>query len=315
MTALQERGNASIRPNLVARRRRNLIQNREQRWVWYSGLALLVAIGLQLSWPVAEVLAQGQDSGGGGIAEQEKLNFFWLLLQGSYFMLPILLMSFIVVTFTIERLIGLRRERVLPQALISGLGQLGGPQANFDPRQAYRLCQQHASAASAVVRAMLLKVGRPHSEVELAVADASQREAGKLYANVRWLNLAAAITPLMGLLGTVWGMIRAFHGTTQLSPGQNKADHLAEGIYVALVTTLAGLMVAITAAIFAHYFEGKIQSLFLQIDEMLFSLMPQVERFEGKIRFGQPGENSNGAAREGVVAPPPPVSEPAAARE
>ena len=115
----------------------------------------------------------------------------------------------------------------------------------------------------------------------------SEREAGKLYANVRWLNLAAAITPLMGLLGTVWGMIRAFHDTTQLSPGQNKADYLAEGIYVALITTLGGLMVAIPAAIFAHYFEGRIQSLFLQIDEMLFSLMPQIERFEGKVRFGQ----------------------------
>ena len=60
----------------------------------------------------------------------------------------------------------------------------------------------------------------------------------------------------MGLLGTVWGMIRAFHDTAQLAPGQNKADYLAEGIYVALVTTLAGLAVAIPAAIFSHYFEG-----------------------------------------------------------
>ena len=230
-------------------------------------------------------------------------------------MLPILVMSLLVVTFTIERFIGLRRDRVLPQDLITGLGQLGGPQSSFDPRQAYRLCQQHTSAASAVVRAMLVKVGRPHSEVERAVAEASEREAGKLYANVRWLNLAAAITPLMGLLGTVWGMIRAFHDTTQLSPGQNKADYLAEGIYVALITTLGGLMVAIPAAIFAHYFEGRIQSLFLQIDEMLFSLMPQIERFEGKVRFGQPAEDSNGAAHERGAVSPPPVQEPTAAGE
>jgi biopolymer transport protein ExbB len=167
---------------------------------------------------------------------------------------------------------------------------------------------------------MLLKVGRPHSEVEHSVAEASEREAAKLYANVRWLNLAAAITPLMGLLGTVWGMIRAFHDTTQLAPGQNKADYLAEGIYVALVTTLGGLMVAIPAAIFAHYFEGKIQATFLRIDEMLFNLMPQVERFEGKVRFGQPTDGSNGASRDGAprdggVVPPPPVTEPAAAGE
>lgn len=297
------------------------MQNRKRNLVWCAGLAVLVMVVALSGWPSTEVLAQGQTGGTGGNAELEGLNFFSLLIKGSYFMLPILVMSLILVTFTIERFIGLRRDRVLPPELVTGLGQLGGPQSSFDPRQAYRLCQQHTSAASAVVRAMLLKVGRPHSEVEHAVAEASAREAGKLYANVRWLNLAAAITPLMGLLGTVWGMIRAFHDTTQLSPGQNKADYLAEGIYVALVTTLGGLMVAIPAAIFAHYFEGKIQSLFLQIDEMLFNLMPQVERFEGKVRFGQPGETAssstgNGAGREpGVVPPPPPVKEPAAAGE
>ena len=52
---------------------------------------------------------------------------------------------------------------------------------------------------------MLLKVGRPHSEVEHTVAEASEREAERFYANVRWLNLAAGVAPLLGLLGTVWG--------------------------------------------------------------------------------------------------------------
>ncbi|HJN07926.1 MAG: MotA/TolQ/ExbB proton channel family protein [Pirellulaceae bacterium] len=291
------------------------MRDRKRSLVWYTVLAAVLAVGVISSWPLAEVFAQGPTGGASGNADPEGLNFFSLLIKGSYFMLPILVMSLLVVTFTIERFIGLRRDRVLPQDLITGLGQLGGPQSSFDPRQAYRLCQQHTSAASAVVRAMLVKVGRPHSEVERAVAEASEREAGKLYANVRWLNLAAAITPLMGLLGTVWGMIRAFHDTTQLSPGQNKADYLAEGIYVALITTLGGLMVAIPAAIFAHYFEGRIQSLFLQIDEMLFSLMPQIERFEGKVRFGQPAEDSNGAAHERGAVSPPPVQEPTAAGE
>jgi biopolymer transport protein ExbB len=202
-------------------------------------------------------------------------------------MVPIFLMSLLVVTFVIERFIALSRERVIPDALVTELGQTGGGQGAFDPRQAYRTCQRFPSSASTVIRAMLLKVGRPHSEVEHAVAEASEREAERIYANVRWLNLAAAVTPLMGLLGTVWGMIRAFHDTTQLAPGQNKADYLAEGIYVALVTTLGGLSVAIPAAIFAHYFEGKITRLFHEIDELLFNLMPQVERYEGRVRFSQ----------------------------
>ena len=57
------------------------------------------------------------------------------------------------------------------------------------------------------------------------------------------------------------------------------------GIYVALVTTLCGLIVAIPAAVFSHYLEGKLQRLFHEIDELLFSLMPQIERFEGRMRF------------------------------
>ncbi len=217
----------------------------------------------------------------------EGINVFKLIASGGWFMVPILLMSLLVVTFVIERFIALRRVRVLPDELVERLGQLGGAQGGFDPRQAYRLCQQSPSAAATVIRAMLLKVGRPHSEVEHAVAEASEREAERLYTNVRWLNLAAAVAPLLGLMGTVWGMIRAFHDTTHLAPGQNKADFLAEGIYVALVTTLSGLSVAIPAAIFAHYFEGRITTLFHQIDELLFNLMPQVERYEGRVRFSQ----------------------------
>jgi biopolymer transport protein ExbB len=136
---------------------------------------------------------------------------------------------------------------------------------------------------------MLLKVGRPHAEVERAVAEVSQREADRMYANVRWLNLVAAVAPLLGLLGTVWGMIRAFFDTTQLQVGQNKADFLASGIYVALVTTLGGLAVAIPAAIFAHFFEGRIQRIFHQIEELLFNLLPHVERFEGRLRVNPAG--------------------------
>jgi biopolymer transport protein ExbB len=283
----------------------------ERKLALYSAfsIALLVAATIVVS----PSLALGQDgTGSSPRPEIESINIFTLLVQGGAFMIPILLMSLLVVTFAIERFIGLRRDRVLPEALVEGLGQLGGPQGGFDPRKAYKLCQQYPSAAATVVRAMLLKVGRPHSELEHAVAEAGEREANRLYANVRWLILAAAVAPLLGLLGTVWGMIRAFHDTTQLTPDVNKADYLAEGIYVALVTTLGGLCVAIPAAICAHYFEGRVQALFHQIDEMLFNLMPQVERFEGRVRFGRQGsEGDLTDAKESV--PSPPVAPPAPA--
>jgi biopolymer transport protein ExbB len=214
------------------------------------------------------------------------LNLFELFWQNRWWMLPILIMSVIVLAVAVERWLSLQRARVIPRRLVKELEGLGNHKYGFDPREAFRVCQRYPSAAARVVRAMLLKVGRPQSELEHAVQEASQREAQRLYSNVRWLNLASGVTPLMGLMGTVWGMIRAFHDTTQMAPGLNKAEYLAEGIYLALVTTLAGLAVAIPATILAHYFEGRVVKLFHQIDELLLDLMPQVERYEGKARFG-----------------------------
>ena len=236
------------------------------------------------------------------------INLLQLILQGGWLMVPIAVMSALVITISIERFIGMRRARVLPKTLVAELGKLGGPQGAFDPRMAYRLCQQYPSAAASVVRTMLLKVGRPHSEVEHTVTEASQREAERMHGNVRWLTMAAAVTPLLGLFGTVWGMIRAFHDMTQLLPGQDKAEFLGKGIYVALVTTVGGLAVAIPAAILSHYFEGRIQALFHQIDELVFSLMPQIERFEGRVRFGAVGESASSESAKGQGRATPPVA-------
>lgn len=230
----------------------------------------------------ADVDGAGSESAGSG--EPTRINLLDLLRKGGYLMAPIGLMSLIVVTFGGERFLGLRRRRVTPPALIRQLGELADRKGGLDPREAYRLCQRYPSTAAKVIGTMLLRLGRPHAEVEHAVAEASQREAGRLFANVRWLVLAATVTPLLGLLGTVWGMIDAFFHTANLAIGANKSQVLAEGIYVALVTTFAGLAVAIPAAVLAHYFEGRIQKLFRELDETVLDILPQLERFEGRLR-------------------------------
>ena len=232
------------------------------------------------------------------------LNLFDLMWKGGWAMVPIIIASLLAMAIVIERSITLRRERVLPAPLFQDLLNFGD---SFDPRSAYRVCQRYPSPAATVLRTMLLKVGRPHSEVERAIADASEREANKLYDNVRWLNLIAAVAPLLGLLGTVWGMIQAFYVTTQLQPGQNKADFLASGIYVALVTTLGGLIVAIPAAIFAHHFEGRIQTLFHQLEESIFQLLPHIEPYEGRVRVTSQGKDIKAVSNGKDANKPTPV--------
>ncbi len=244
------------------------------------------------------------------------IDFFSLLVKGGVFMIPIGLVSLMVVTLVFDRLIGLRSGRMLPGSLRRSLLQLTR-HGDLDPRDVYRVCGESTSAGSRIIRAMVVKTGRPQPEIQAATSEASQREADRAYSHVRWLNLCAGISPLLGLLGTVWGLIRAFHDTTQLTAGQNRADFLAVGIYEALVTTLAGLIVAIPAAVASHFFEGRITKLFGSIEELASELMMRLERFEGRTRFEPIGREL--AARDLLHAPsntlgtmasavPPPVA-------
>lgn len=219
------------------------------------------------------------------LAPAAGLDFLSLLLKGGWFMIPIALVSILAVTLIIERSFGLRRGQLLPRRLIKSLGRMARDSDSVDPRTMNTVCQEHPSAASTVLRSMLLKVGRPASEMQTSVTEVLQREAEKAHASVRWLNFAAAVAPLLGLLGTVWGLIQAFHDMTQLSPSQNRAEYLGRGIYEALVTTLAGLIVAIPAALAAHYFEGRITKIFREIEEIVYALMPKFEKYEGRVRF------------------------------
>ncbi len=216
------------------------------------------------------------------------INFFSLLTQGGWFMVPLAILSVGVVTIGIERYLALRREKIFPAGMIEQLSLLSQSPAGLDPKRAYQVCQQFPSTASYIFRAMLVKVGRPQPEMEHAVAEASQREANRLTQMTSWLSLAAAVAPLIGLLGTVWGITQAFYDTTQLAElgaGQNKGVALASGIYVALVTTMAGLLIAIPAAILSHFYENRVIHLLNDIEEMISNLLPQFERYEGLVRF------------------------------
>jgi biopolymer transport protein ExbB len=224
------------------------------------------------AWFIGQIIGSGTTG----------IFFFDLLVRGGIFMIPIALTSLVVATFLFDRLIGLRRGHLMPSRIAALLRSAVGP-GSINPAEIYRACPG-TSALERVVQAAMVRAGRPQAEIQTAVSETIQREVDRAYANVRWLNLGAGIAPLLGLLGTVWGLIRAFHDTTKLVAGQNRADFLAVGIYEALVTTLAGLMVAIPAAVASHYFEGRIGRIFRDIEELAGELVRSLNASEGQIR-------------------------------
>lgn len=210
-----------------------------------------------------------------------------LAVQGGVFMIPIALASIVSISFSIERLYGLRNDRILPATLVLSLRELTS-ESGIDPRTAWKVCQDFPSPLANVLRAAILKTGRPHAEVEKTTEDAVGRETGDMSRNLRPINVVASIAPLLGLLGTVQGMIMAFMVTsTTSSTGAAKAQELAGGIYAALVTTFAGLCVAVTSVLLANFLEGRIEKLLRQMEDIFLDLLPQFERFEGKFRVAR----------------------------
>lgn len=238
-------------------------------------------------------------------AQPTGIDLLTLIGSGGKFMIPIAVMSLLVVTLSVERFISLRRKQIIPKRLVRELRSLADPIERFDPAAADRMCLQYPSIASRVIEAMLERTGQPLGEIERVATDTAQREADDCSGAIRWLNLAAAATPLMGLLGTVWGMIIAFHESTTLSAGRSRSEQLSEGIYTALVTTLAGLIVAIPAAIMAQYLENRLTRLFHRIEELAFDIAPGLARFQGRSRYDR---------KQGLVpihgAQPPPAAPP-----
>lgn len=245
----------------------------------------------------------------GGSTAPTMPSLWDLAIQGGWFMIPIGIASIITIAFTMERLFGLRRGRNLPRKLIRRFRELMA-EPKLDPRKLWEACEGNRSPLANVARAVVLKTGRPQSELEKAAEDAVGRETEGMTRNLRPINVVASIAPLLGLLGTVQGMIMAFMVTsTTSSTGTAKAQELAHGIYTALVTTFAGLCVAVVSVVLANFLEGRIDRLLKHMEAIFLDLLPQLERYENRLRISE----SNDPGEGGIRVKPTPSTQPSAA--
>ena len=201
---------------------------------------------------------------------EEDISLITLVVHGGVLMIPIGICSVVALAYIIERFIRLRRSQVMPAAFIRAMEKfIASPER--DNGRGLELCRAHPSPIARIFEGAFRRAGRSTAEIEKAIEDAGQREVNRLKQNVRILSTVANIAPLLGLLGTVFGMIRAF-AKIRSEAGLGKPELLAGGIYEALVTTAAGLSVAIPALAMYYYFSHKIEKMVREIDE----LTPQV---------------------------------------
>ncbi len=175
-------------------------------------------------------------------------NLFSVFADSGPIGLLIVLLSVVALALIIENFVSLKRDKLAPPELIDEV------QALFDEEQfqeAMELCENEPSFFTKVAGAGVSKIGHSFDTIEKSIEEMGDEEAIRLHQKIGWLALIANLAPMMGLLGTVGGMVTAFDKLAS-SGGQASPAELAGGISQALLTTMFGLIVAIpTTAAFA----------------------------------------------------------------
>ena len=191
-----------------------------------------------------------------------------LIVKGGIFMYPILLCSIVALAVFLERLWVLRRKHIIPAEFIQNVKELLQKQKISD---AIFLCQSDVSSIAKIFLAGLKSTERGMWLVKEAVEERGSREATILEKNVGILSTIANVTPLLGLLGTVSGMIKTFNAISVQGIG-NPAP-LAGGIAEALITTATGLCVAIPALVCYRILKDKASGLIFEMEENSIKLV------------------------------------------
>jgi len=210
----------------------------------------------------------------------------WTTLQrGGIMMIPLVISSIIALAIIIERSISLRRKKVLIPEIINLIETLQRPE---DIHLAISICNKNKGAFANIIMLGLENSDLNKAELKELIEDQGRQEVRELEKGLAMLETIAGIAPLMGLLGTVLGMVRVFTVITEKGIGQ--AQSLSGGIAEALITTVAGLFIGIPALFMYNYFTHKAENFILDIEKHTSTVMRKLFRFKSS---AQPLNNRN----------------------
>ncbi len=189
-------------------------------------------------------------------------DYFEVIFQGGIIMFPILGCSVVALAITIERFFTLRRARIDTREFMDTMRTVLRQNRT---QEAIEICDETDGPIARIMKAGILKHNRSKEDIREAIEDAGHLEIPRLERYMSALATCAHIAPLLGLLGTVAGMIKAF-AQIQTLQGQVNPSDLAEGISNALVTTAAGLTVAIPTLVVYNYFISRVENMILEME-------------------------------------------------
>lgn len=218
------------------------------RFTTSASLLLFTATPLFAQEGEAADPAPAETAGGGGLMD--------MISGAGWVGIVLILLSVIALALAIENFVSLKRDKLAPPELVDEL------EALFDEgrfEEAMELCESEQTLLTRTAAAGIAKIGHGFDAIEKALEEMGDEEAVKLHQKIGWLSVISNVAPMMGLFGTVSGMVTAFNViATQKNP--NPSD-LASGISQALLTTMFGLVVAIpTTAVFAYLRNNLVRS-------------------------------------------------------
>jgi len=206
----------------------------------------MVILQITTSTPVDSLtVASGQDS----------MALISLILQGGYMMIPIFLLSIVAVYVYVERIRTVGRAAKTPVGFMDNIKKMV---ADGDLSGAKVLCQQSDTPIGRMIGKGLSRIGSPLKNIEVSIENVGKIEIYNLEKNLSLLATISGAAPMIGFLGTVTGMIRAFISIAQ-EEGAVSPKLLSAGIYEAMLTTAAGLFVGIIAYLGYNYLVTRVQ--------------------------------------------------------
>ena len=195
-------------------------------------------------------------------------DLFAALQKGGVVMIPLLLGSVLGLAIVLERAFSLRYRKVLVPEIVNAIRNISSPE---DLRVAERICETNRGPFANIMLETLRNQDLPRDELKEVILDQGRQEVRVLERGLVMLETIAAASPLLGLMGTVIGMIKVFNVISRQGIGQ--ASVLSGGISEALITTVTGLAIGIPALVAFNYFTNKAESLVMDIEKHSASLL------------------------------------------